>query len=93
MTKQPQKLIEITELAFTALLDLDDWNNFITEVGTNQSLSLTVPDEGTLQFWGYLKDIVPDAGEKGVEWKISGNIVPTCMNAADVETAPVFTAS
>lgn len=93
MTKQAQKLKEATSVSFSALLDPTDWDNFVSECGNEQLLSENFSGVGTLQFWGYLRNVEAEEGEKGSPWTITGEIIPTLMNASSVETAPVWTSS
>jgi len=96
ITKSPQKLKELADIAFTAfwLVGSDaTYDDIEEEVNTNQALTLTIANVGTIVFWGYLASF--DAGEAGVDAAVqgSGSIVITNTNASDVETGPVFSAA
>jgi hypothetical protein len=88
-TKAARQLLTTTDGEVTVAYDPAAYSNFITNIGINQSIVWTFPDESTLTVWGYAKTFIPDALEEGKRPTAKITIVVTNRNASGVETGPV----
>jgi len=91
VTKQPQALQEVPDFSFTCQYYPDDWNTIVSEVNSNQALSITLSDGKILSFWCYLRTFEPKEAGKGEEWQATGTVVVTNMDNSGVEQAPTCT--
>lgn len=91
VTKQPQTLKEIPDIAFTCMYTPSDLATMLAEVNKNQLITLTfAAGEGSLVFWGYLKSYEPKEQGKGEGWEATGVVVVTNMDATGAEVGPTF---
>jgi hypothetical protein len=88
ITKQPQALMEVPDVPFTADYHPEDLALLTAEINKNQQLTLNFPDVGTLTFWGYLRSFTPNQVGRGEAWRANGVIVVTNLDGSAVETAP-----
>jgi len=93
ITKQPQALIEVPDIAFTCDYHPEDMAAVITEINENQQITLRFPDDaggvlGTLTFWGYLRSLTPNEAGRGEAWRAAGVIVITNLDNSAIETPP-----
>jgi hypothetical protein len=87
----PQSLQEAQNLSFTAAYDPADYATLVAEINVNQSIVISFPSPlGGITFWGYLKAFAPAEAGIGERWTMTGEIVISCSNATNVETAPVY---
>jgi hypothetical protein len=61
-------------------------------LGRNQLITMTFPDSSTLAFYGFLDSFTPSAIKEGARPEADISIMPTLLNASNVETAPVYVA-
>lgn len=91
ITKQPQTLKEIPDIAFTSMYTPSDLADILTEINSNQVISIAfAAGEGTLTFWGYLKSYEPKEAGKGEGWEATGSVVVTNLDGTGVEVGPIF---
>jgi len=92
VTKQPQTLKEIPDIAFTCEYAPSTIAAVIAQINLNQVISIAfAAGEGTLTFWGYLKGYEPKESGKGEEWQATGTVVVTNLDGTGAEVGPVFT--
>jgi len=91
VTKQPQTLKEIPDIAFACLYTPSELAAVLAEINVNQIISITfAAGEGSLTFWGYLKSYEPKEAAKGEDWQATGVVVVTNLDATGAEVGPQF---
>lgn len=92
-TRNPKALITASESSTTVAWDPAAYSSVITMLGQNQSITITLPDGSTLQFWGWLDKFVPGEHAEGTQPTATCTIVPSNHDNSFVEQAPVPTPS
>ncbi len=90
-TKWPKSLITLTESPFTAAWDLEAYDEIIAMVNQNQLITITVPDGGTIVFWGWINTFAPNALVEGEQPTAEVEIIASNQNNDKVEVAPDIT--
>lgn len=88
VTKQPQALVEVPDIAFTCDYHPEDLALLKAEINKNQELQIVFYGLGTLTYWGYLRSFTPNQVGRGEAWRASGVIVVTNLNGSAIETPP-----
>lgn len=93
-TKSPKKLVSLTDCSFTAAYDPVVYEDIIAMINANQLITITFPDDSTLEFWGWLDSFTPNANVEGEQPTAACTIVPSNQtdSAVPTETAPDYTA-
>lgn len=90
-TRQPRKLISLTESSVTVSYDPEIYDDILAMVNENQLVTITFPDGSTLAFWGFLKNFTPGENSEGEFPSATITIVPTNQDDNATEVDPVFT--
>lgn len=90
-TSAPRKLKSLTQVAATVAYATEALEQIWAQIGVNQQIYITFPDESTLAFWGWVEEFTPAAHTEGEQ--PTANLVVVCgMRDADGnEIAPVYT--
>lgn len=91
-TFMPKALKTLTESSLTVQYDPAIYDDILTMLQVNQSITVTFPDESTLVFWGWVDKFAPERLVEGEMPTATITIVPSNRNDSDVETAPVYSA-
>lgn len=93
-TKSPKKLVSLTDCSFTAAYDPVVYEDIIDMINANQLITITFPDDSTLEFWGWLDSFTPNANVEGEQPTAACTIVPSNQtdSATPTEIAPDYTA-
>lgn len=94
-TKAPKKLKELTDSAVTVAYDASAYSSILTNMLTNQEITITFPDGGTYVFWGWIESFEPDQLQEGEQPTASMVIIASNEDDSTppVETAPVYTSA
>lgn len=74
-TKMAQTLKDIGECSFSCHYDPSVFAS--APINKNGQIAITIPDWGTLTFWGYLRSLTPNALTVGDAARMEGSIVVT----------------
>ena len=87
-------LKELTDSAFSAAYDPKAYNDLMSVINVEQTLTVHFPDGSTLAFYGYLKSFLPDEVSEGEQPTATVEIVATNRNpSTGAEAGPTYTAS
>jgi hypothetical protein len=91
-TKAPRHLYDVTPIQINAAYDPTVYTTILAQININQQIVTTMPDGATITWWGYLQKFIPEVNEEGKEPMAAITLVPTNVNASDIETIPVLAA-
>ena len=89
-TFAPRSLKTMTPCKVVGGYEVDAYSDVIAQVNLNQLVTITFSDDSTIEFYGFLKSFTPNGMTEGAMPLADIEIVPTNLNGADVETAPVI---
>lgn len=91
-TMSARQLKTLTEASVTAAYDPNVFNNILTLINFETTVTVHFPDGSTLAFYGYLKSFEPGDNTEGEMPEATVTIVPTNYDPVNrVEAAPVLT--
>lgn len=90
-TGAPRKLKSLTQVTAVVAFATEALSSIQAQLNVNQQITVTFPDNSTLQFYGYLAEFTPGRFTEGEQPTATITIRPTLVNNSGVETAPVFT--
>ncbi len=91
-TTAPRQLKTLTPQTFTAAYDPNFYNQLLSRVNVEDTITHQFGDGSTLAYYGFLKSIVPNDVEEGAQPEAQIEIVPTNWDYINhVEAAPVLT--
>jgi len=91
-TKQPKHLKTLTDGSCTFQYDPGIYDQILDIIGVNGLVTVTFPDESTLEFYGWLNNFTPGENVEGTMPTATGTIICSNQTDAGVETAPVYAA-
>jgi hypothetical protein len=91
-TKGKKTLKELTDGSMTVAYDPACLTTLLTQVGVNQLITVTFPDESSWEFWGILDEFVPGDATDGEQPEAEITIIPTLQDNAGVEVPPEYNA-
>ena len=89
-TFYPKQLYTLGNATFTGSYDPDVYSEIQSLIGVNQEITITFPDNKTLQFWGSLDVFAPNESVEGEQPTAQITIIATNLNDSDVETEPTW---
>ena len=89
-TKQPKKLLSLTECSLVCKYDAAFFSQILTMVKVNTMIVIAFPDESTYRFRGWLDKFTPNAIVEGEMATANITVIPANQTAAGVEVAPVY---
>lgn len=91
-TKAAPALADTGEVTCTVAYDPDVYNQIIAILGDSTEITIHLPDDSTLSFWGYLSKFEPAELVNGTFPEATITIVPTNYDRTNAtEEAPVLT--
>lgn len=93
-TKQPKQLFTLGNMTFNASYDPAVYDQIVTELlGQNGLITVTFPDNSTLEFFGWLDEFTPAEAVEGAQPEATCTIIGSNETTASVESAPNHTAA
>lgn len=92
-TRQPKKLITLSDASAKVAFDPLVITQIQAMIGKNQEITITFPNDETLVFWGWLDKFTPSEFVEGEQPTADITIIPSNQNESGVETAPVAAAA
>jgi|SRR3990167_1059297 len=92
-TQSPKTLKALAAVSATVAYAVEAYENIIAQIGVNQPITITFPDDSTIEFWGWLEEFTPGALTEGEQPTANITIQPSLVNGAGTEVAPVYAAS
>ena len=89
-TKCPKSLKTMGDSGFTAAYDPAAYTTIAAAINVNQAITITFPDLSTLVFWGWLDSFTPNASVEGEQPTAECTIIPSNVDGAGAEIAPVY---
>lgn len=91
-TMAARALKTLTPSSLTAAYDPKVYDQIIALINVEGLITVHFPDGSTLDFYGFLRNFVPQSHEEGSQPECEIEIVPTNVNpATGAEAAPTFT--
>ena len=91
-TMAARTLKTLTQSQVSAAYDPNVYNNILSLINVETSVTVRFPDGSTLDFWGYLKSFEPQSANEGNMPMANVQIVPTNTDPSDgSEADPVLT--
>ena len=91
-TRVPRSLMTLTDSTGKAAYDPNVYNQLLTVVNVNATITVRWADGSTLAFYGFLRMLEFDDLAEGVQPELSYTITPTNYDpSAKVEASPVLT--
>lgn len=88
----PRQLKTLTEVSFTAAYDPDAYNQLVTLINRETTITIRFPDGSTLAFYGFLKSFEPNEMSEGEQPDANCTITPTNADpTTGAESGPVLT--
>jgi len=91
-TNSPKSLYTVSESTLSVAWDPALYLQIIAMINKNQLITVTFPDTSTLAFYGWIDEFSPGDLEEGSQPMADITIIPTNLNASNVETIPAYTA-
>jgi len=90
-TMAAKSLKTATEASGTAAYDVAAYDEIATNIGLEQSFTITFPDSSTLQFYGFLDQFTPGELTEGEMPTADFTIIPTNVNSnTGAESGPDY---
>lgn len=89
-TRSPKQLKTLSECALVAAYDPEVYNDIVAMMNVNQEITITFPDDSILVFWGWLDVFKPNRLVEGEQPTAEVTIIPSNLDAAGDEIAPVY---
>jgi hypothetical protein len=90
-TKAPNALIDIPNMTMMVEYSSSSYNIIIGSLGLPANITMFLPDNGTIAFWGYYKSFIPQTNKEKQQPKAEITIVCTNWDPANcVEAGPVI---
>jgi hypothetical protein len=89
-TNAPKQLITLTPCTFIGAYDPAVYDEIVSNVNTNQDITIVFPDGSTLVFWGWIDEFIPGPIVEGVQPTAEITIIPSNQDGDGAEIAPVY---
>lgn len=90
-TQQPKQLASMSEAGGVCAYDPAVYDEVLANHQVNQLISTRFSNGGTLSWWGWLEDFMPQAAKEGEMPTANVKFLPSNEDDAGVETLPVYT--
>jgi len=90
-TRAPKKLLTMTAMTASCAYDPEVYEDIVAMMQENQLITVTFPDESTVEFWGAVDKFVPGEVKEGDQPVATVTIEPTNQDEDGTEVAPVYT--
>lgn len=89
-TSAPRRLKSLSPVKATVAYATEALEQIWAQIGINQQIYITFPDESTLSFWGWIEEFTPGAHAEGTQPTAELTIQPGMRDTEDNEVAPVY---
>ncbi len=89
-TMAAKKLKTLTNSSVSVAYDPAIYDEILELIQTNQLITVTFPDDATVDFWGFLDEFTPGDSVEGEQPTADIVIIPTNRNESGVEVAPAY---
>ena len=89
-TMAPKVLKTMPQIQATVAYATDAIPLLYDQIGINQPIVVTMPDQSTIAFWGWIEEFVPGANVEGEQPTATLTIQPSLRNDAGEEVAPAY---
>jgi len=89
-TMAPRNLKSLTPVTATVAYATEAIPQVMAQVGINQEVTITFPDESFIVFWGWIESFTPGAMSEGEQPKATITIQPGNIDETGAEVAPVY---
>lgn len=89
-TRHPKSLKTLSPMTFVAAYEAIAYSTLVAQVGVNQDIVVTFPDNSTLTFWGWVDEFTPNRHTEGEQPTAEVTIIPSNLDANKNEIAPAF---
>lgn len=89
-TFYPKQLYTMGDCSVVVAYDPDLYDEMVSVIGVNQTITITFPDGETLAFWGTLDSFAPNENVEGEQPTAVLTIIATNLDDSNVETEPTF---
>lgn len=89
-TQAPKKLKTLDPVHAVVAFATEVIPQVQAQIGVNQLVTVTFPDQSTMAFYGWLEEFTPSAFTDGTQPTATISIQPSLRNALGAETAPVY---
>ncbi len=90
-TRQPKKLVTMTDMTYTAFYDPEVYDSILAIINRIGTVFVTFPDGSILEFQGWLDKFMPNGVKEGEPPTAQVTVCPSNQTAAFVESFPIFT--
>lgn len=91
-TSAPRSLKTLMESSFKCAYDPNCYNQLITQINLETTITVTFRDGSTLAFYGWLRTFEPDELQEGTQPEATCTFTPSNFDPTNkVEAAPVLT--
>jgi len=92
-TFYPKQLYTMGDGSVTVAWDPLLYGEMQSVIGVNQTITITFPDDTTLEYWGTLDGFAPNEQVEGEQPTAVLTIIATNLNDSDEETEPTWPTS
>lgn len=91
-TRWPRTLIDVTPITIPdAAFDPNVYNQILSYINRNDTITVSFADGSTIAFWGYLQSFKPNPMREGEQPTCSVTFIPTNLDNSYAEQGPVIT--
>jgi len=91
-TSAPRQLKSLTQITATVAYATSALEDIWAMIGVNQLITVTFPDESTLEFFGWIEEFTAATHTEGEQPTASLVVQPGMRNPDGDEVAPIYTA-
>lgn len=91
-TMAPRQLKSLTPVSVTVAYATEAYPEIFAQIGVNQLIKITFPDNSTLDFWGWIEEFTPGALTEGEQPTATLTIQPGNIDSEGNEAAPDYDA-
>ncbi len=92
-TSAPRKLKSLSQIKATVAYATEALQEVWAQIGVNQLITITFPDESTISFWGWVESFTPSDHKEGEQPTAALIVHPGMRDADGVEVAPDYEAA
>ena len=91
-TAAPKQLKTFGQVSATCAYATEAFEQIVAQVQVNQPITVTFPDDSTIEFWGWIDSFTPSQHKEGDQPTASLVFHPSLTNESGAEVAPAYAA-